>query len=313
MNNNLAPIVLFVYNRLDHTKKTIDALSKNELANETDLYVYSDAPANITKVESVLKVREYLKTIKGFKSIKIIEREYNYGIERSVATAVTEVVNKYGKIIVVEDDIVTSKYFIKFMNTSLDFYKDNDKVSVISGYNHPNSLLPIPKDYQNDVYFFQRNCSSGWGTWSSVINKVKWDYSLEDDILSDRIIRKKIIGCGEDIIDMIKDQLQKNNSLSWDVCVTIHQCINNLYTLYPCFSYVNNIGFDNSGLHSPSTDIYYNDLNKSIENFKLLEEITTNKVMNKNYLNVYKKSFKGKIRTYINNFIHHFGYKIESL
>lgn len=312
MNNKLAPVVLFVYNRLEHTKKTVEALSKNIMADDSDLFIYSDAPANITKVNSVFEVRDYLKTITGFKSVTIIERDYNYGIELSVATSVPEIALKYGKVIVVEDDIVTSKYFLKFMNSALDCYEKNKNISMISGFNYPSSLLPIADGYKDDVYLFPRNCSYGWGTWSYVINEVKWDYSTKKEIISNNFIYKKLKNCGSDVIDMIDNQLNKNNSLSWDVCVTIYQCLNDLYTLYPVHSFVNNIGFDNSGLHCPATDIYYNDLEKSIPDFKLKKKLAIDNYISKGYKIIHKKSLKSNIRHFFNKFLSQFGYRIEN-
>ena len=109
--SNLAPIVLFTYNRLWHTQQTVEALQKNELANESELFIYSDAPKNENAIEKVTQVREYIKSIDGFKKITIIEREKNWGLANSIIDGVTKIVNEYGKIIVLEDDLVTSPFF----------------------------------------------------------------------------------------------------------------------------------------------------------------------------------------------------------
>jgi GT2 family glycosyltransferase len=114
-----APIALFVYNRPWHTRQTVEALKKNELASESELFIYSDAPKNGKAKEKVKEVREYIKTIDGFKKVTIIERENNWGLADSIIDGVTKIVNEYGKIIVLEDDLVTSPYFLKFMNEAL--------------------------------------------------------------------------------------------------------------------------------------------------------------------------------------------------
>ena len=107
----LAPIVLFVYNRLWHTQQTVEALKKNKLADQSKLYVYSDGAKNEgTKIE-VQKVREYIKTINGFSEVEIIEREHNYGLANSIIDGVTKVVKNHGKIIVLEDDLVSGPFF----------------------------------------------------------------------------------------------------------------------------------------------------------------------------------------------------------
>ena len=110
--NSLAPIAFFVYNRLQHTQQVIEALQKDQLASESDIIIFSDAPKNETVWEDVAKVREYIRQINGFKSIRIVEREQNFGLANSFIRGVTEVVNHYGKIIVLEDDnLVLSPYF----------------------------------------------------------------------------------------------------------------------------------------------------------------------------------------------------------
>ncbi len=132
--NNLAPIILFTYNRPWHTRQTIEALQKNLYADKSRLIILSDGPKTEIDVPKVQKVREYIKTVKGFRSIEIIEREKNWGLANNIIDGVTRIINEYGKIIVLEDDIVTSPYFLKFMNEALEFYKDEERVMHISGY-----------------------------------------------------------------------------------------------------------------------------------------------------------------------------------
>ena len=137
MNNNLAPIVLFVYNRLEHTKKTVEALQKNNLSKESILYIYSDGYKSPTDKEKVLEVRKYIQTISGFKHIYIKEQNKNKGLANSIIEGITFVVNKHDKVIVLEDDIVTSPFFLDFLNSALTFYEYYDKVWHISGWNYP--------------------------------------------------------------------------------------------------------------------------------------------------------------------------------
>src|SRR5574341_550215 len=168
---NIAPISLFVYNRLRHTQQTVEALQKNELANVSHLFVFSDGPKSETDKEKVLKVREYIKTVTGFKSVTLIEREQNLGLGNSIITGVTEIVNRYGKIIVLEDDLVTSLYFLKFMNEALAFYTDDPRIYTITGYSFP---IKFPKDYHYPVYLSYRHSSWGWGTWKENWMNIDW-------------------------------------------------------------------------------------------------------------------------------------------
>ena len=119
----LAPIVIFVYNRPNHTRQTVEALRKNELANESELFIYADAPKNENAVVKVNEVREYIKSVDGFKKVTIIHREKNWGLANSIIDGVTKIVNEYGKIIVLEDDLITSPNFLSFTNQALDFYE----------------------------------------------------------------------------------------------------------------------------------------------------------------------------------------------
>ena len=137
--SSFAPIVLFVYNRLEHTKLTIEALQRNIEASNSDIFIFSDAPQNKKDIAQVSKVRSYIKKISGFKSIEVHERDFNFGLTKSIESGVTTIVNKFGKVIVLEDDIVTAPYFLKYMNDSLDMYESNNSVATICGYTIPNN------------------------------------------------------------------------------------------------------------------------------------------------------------------------------
>ena len=168
-NINLAPIVLFVYNRPWHTEQTVKALQKNELAKESELFIYSDAAKNEEQRESVDEIRNYLKKINGFKKVTVIKREKNWGLANSIIDGVTKIVNEYGKIIVLEDDLVTSPYFLKFMNDSLMYYKDEKMVMAISGYSYP--IIRQNCSQINETYYLRITSSRSWPTWSD-----SWKY-----------------------------------------------------------------------------------------------------------------------------------------
>ena len=142
-----SPIILFVYNRPWHTRKTIEALQKNLLADQSDLVIYSDAPKRNSDEQKVTEVRNLIKTVKGFKNLIINERKENYGLARSIITGVTETIDKYGRVIVLEDDIITSKYFLKYMNEALEIHKSEDRVMHISGYMYPIDPLGLPETF----------------------------------------------------------------------------------------------------------------------------------------------------------------------
>ena len=171
-SKNLAPIVLFVYNRPLHTKQTIEALQKNELAKESELFIYSDAPKSSEVQSDVDEIREYIKSINGFKKVTIVERDENWGLANSIIDGVTKIVNEYGKIIVLEDDLVTSPYFLRFMNDSLARYETEERVWHISGYSQPFNKLNI-----KEHFFIKPTTCWGWGTWLN-----RWNFFKKDTL-----------------------------------------------------------------------------------------------------------------------------------
>lgn len=134
----LAPILLFVYNRPRHTRQLVQSLLTNELAVKSQLIIYSDAPQNEMDRLAVEKTRNYIHSIKGFATLSIIEREKNHGLARNIIDGVTTQINRYGRIIVLEDDLIVAPYFLQFMNDALEIYKDEPKVGHIQGCDFTN-------------------------------------------------------------------------------------------------------------------------------------------------------------------------------
>jgi hypothetical protein len=156
-SGSLAPIAFFVYNRLQHTKRTLEALAANTLASESDLFIFSDAPKNEQAEEGVRAVREYIRTVKGFKSVTVQEREKNEGVLNSINSGVTELCGRFGRVISVEDDIVTSSRFLQFMNDSLEKYKDDERVFSVSAF------WPVKPERGENAAFFLNSYFMGLG------------------------------------------------------------------------------------------------------------------------------------------------------
>lgn len=247
---NLAPVVLFVYNRLEHTKKTIQALQKNTLANRSELFIFSDAAKNEGSIEAVNEVREYIKSVTGFKNIEIRQAKENKGLANSIISGVTDIINQYGKIIVLEDDLVTSPYFLKFMNDGLDFYETKNQVWHISGWNYP-----IETNDLNDSFLWRAMNCWGWATWAD-----RWQYFEKNtDKLISELNPQEIERFNIDNAENFWGQVLANKSNkinSWAIYwfATIFKkdglCLN------PSKSFVDNIGLDGSGVHCGSTNIY---------------------------------------------------------
>ena len=152
MNQELAPICLFVYNRYKHTLKTIEALKENKLAEQSDIYIFSDAAKNNEAIEPVQKIRNYIKQIDGFKSVTIIESSNNKGLANSIISGVTDVINKHGKVIVFEDDLISSPLTLEYLNLMLNTYQNFESIMSITSYSYPSSTVKIGSEYGFDNY-----------------------------------------------------------------------------------------------------------------------------------------------------------------
>ena len=252
--DKLAPIVLFVYNRVDHARKTIEALKDNQLASESCLYIYSDAAKSDDEKESVNSVRRYIDTIIGFKEIIIIKRDTNLGLANSIIDGVSAVVNKFGKVIVLEDDLITSPNFLKFMNDSLTLYEKDVMVYSITGYSHTNNLHNIQKSY-----FLKLTNSWSWATWADRWEKFKKDDKDLEEIVNSSVSEKRLFNFDDslDYINMARLQLNKKIN-SWAIYWYLSVYKQNGLTLYPQKKLVKNIGFDGTGTHcSYGTEVEY--------------------------------------------------------
>ncbi|MFA6598974.1 MAG: hypothetical protein WCS69_14710 [Ignavibacteriaceae bacterium] len=245
--NELAPIALFVYNRLLHTQKTVASLAANSLAPKSDLFIFSDGAKNSSQIENVENVRKYIKSIKGFKSLTIFEKNRNYGLANSIIDGVTQVVNKYGRIIVLEDDMVLSPFFLEYMNNALTFYENNEEVISIHGYCYP------VKDPLPETFFLKGADCWGWATWKHGWKLFEKDTrKLLQEIKNQNLENEFDFNSSIDYMKMLKNQLEGKID-SWAIRWYASAFLNGKFTLYPGISLVSNIGFDSSGTHLGTT------------------------------------------------------------
>ncbi len=282
----LAPIILFVYNRPEHTKKTVSALKSNHLASESLLFIFSDGNKNEKDKKAVEEVRNYISTITGFKEIKIILRDKNLGLADSIISGVTEVITEYGKAIVLEDDIVTSPYFLEFMNEALDFYKDDKRIYSISGYNFP---IKIPTSYQYKIYILPRPSSWGWATWKDRWEEVDWEVSDYEDFIKDKEQTLKFNLGGDDLTRMLKNQIAGKIN-SWAIRWAFAHYKSNAFCLFPIYSFAKNIGADRSGVHTRKTNKFSVDIYFEEYHDFLLKDPQTNEEIIKNLRKFFSKN-----------------------
>ena len=252
--NTLSPIILFVYNRPDHVKKCISSLLTNKLAVDSDLYIYSDAAKDESSIQTVNQVRKYIHAIQGFKNITIVEREKNWGLAANIIDGVTTLTNKYGKVIVLEDDLVVAPHFLQFMNDALETYKDEPRVGHIQACDFTQDpTLP-------DTFLIKWTGSWGWGTWERAWKhfnpngkellteleqrKLTYTFDFNGKYGFTRMLRRQIEG--------------KNNS--WAIRWNASLFLKDILSLNAGHSLIQNEGFDGSGTNCGGGGLYASNL-----------------------------------------------------
>lgn len=240
----LAPIIVFAFNRPEHTRQTLEALMQNHLADKSELFIYIDGPRTEEEKEKVNSVKKVTEEKQWCGKVSIIQSKTNKGLSASVMEGVTAIVNKYGKVIVMEDDLVSDKWFLKFMNNALTVYENETNVVCTTGYIYPVSK-PLP-----ETFFIKGADCWGWATW-----KRGWDLlETNGEKLLKELEEKNLttdfdFGNSYPYLQMLKDQISKKNN-SWAILWYASAYLKNKYCLYPGHSLIHNIGVDGSGTHS---------------------------------------------------------------
>ncbi|TCD11515.1 glycosyltransferase [Pedobacter frigidisoli] len=292
---NLAPIALFVYNRPQHTERTIKFLQQNNLAEESKLFIFSDGAKTASDDEKVAEVRAIINKVDGFKSIKIIERKENAGLANSVIAGVSQLINDYGQIIVFEDDLITSPHTLSYFNNALNHYKDEQKVMHIGAYMYPLKADDLPQSF-----FYRAATSWGWATWDRA-----WkNFEPDIDILIKQFDKKKKSAFSiENKMNFWKQmqEFKKGKNNSWAIRWYASIFLKGGLTLNPAQSLVNNIGHDGTGVHSGINDIYNVIINpKPITEFpRVIEENKKAYQTIKSFLTTRKGSMATRIKRFV--------------
>ncbi len=248
---NLAPIALFVYNRLDNTHQTIEHLLRNPLAEKSPLYIFSDGGKDEKSWEKVNELRAYLHTISGFAEVHVIERPENFYLERNIIDGIAYVLERHDSIIVMEDDVCASPVFLAYMNEALQKYADNAKVMHITGFTN----LDVP--HLGDTYFTPHMAGTGWATWRD-----RWQHFKH---FTNR--REALEGLTQADCDAIEYggvfpclQSLNRNPIPWDICWNVIIYRRGGLCLSPTHTLIKNIGL-NSGAH-------FNALNRLFGSFE---------------------------------------------
>lgn len=239
------PVALFVYNRPEHTKKTIAALARNTLAKESDVYIFSDGCKGQKDREDVEAVRAYLDQVakvNPFRKVNLIRSPDNKGLAESIISGVSRIISAAGKLIVLEDDLLTDPGFLEYMNAALDYYESDERIWGVSAYSSQ------MKSVTKDVYFTPRISSWGWGTWKSRWEQVDWNVSNYCSFRLNLCKRRAFNKGGRDLSYML-DQQRRGRIDSWAIRFCYSQFEQKKYAVFPRISLVRNIGQDGSGTH----------------------------------------------------------------
>ncbi len=289
--NELAPIVLFTYNRPWHTQKVLDALNKNALSEQSELFVFSDGAKDASDEEGVRKTRDILSQTTGFKNVTVVERPKNIGLAANIIDGVTNIINRYGKVIVLEDDLLTAPSFLTFMNKALLEYEQVEKVAHIHSFCYSGLSLP-------DTFLIKWVGSTGWATWEE-----SWKLfnpngaELLSEIKNKNLSKTFDFNGSYPYTRMLRRQVEGKNN-SWAIRWNASLFLNNKLSLNTGKSLIFNIGFDGTGENSGPQDFYNMGLFKGELDLTLPTEIKENAEARKQFQKFYTRtnSFWAKVK-----------------
>ncbi|MGB5944042.1 MAG: glycosyltransferase [Leeuwenhoekiella sp.] len=298
--HTLSPVSVFVYKRLDTVKQVIDNLCQCKYAEQSELYIFSDGPKNDNDLSIIEELRDYLKKIIGFKKVHLTFSETNKGLATSIIEGVNVVLRAHKSVIVLEDDLIPSSNFLAYMNQALSFFKDNEKIFTISGFTVP---MPRSIEYPYDNYFTRRMSSWGWATWENRWTDIDWQVSDYSFFKEDKVQRRAFNAMGSDLSQML-DRQMRGDINSWAIRCCFHQFKNDLYSVYPLVSKIDNIGFGSTATNTKEKfNRYATDLDRSDQyNFSFNPNIE----LIKNFVNKFISTYSIKTRIFykiLNKFV----------
>ncbi len=249
-----APVIVFAYRRADKLKACLNALSVADGHTETDLFIYSDGAKDDNDKKDVETTREVIDRFlsdNGFKNVYIKKRNSNVGLANSIISGVSEVMESFSKVIVVEDDLIVTKDYLTYMNNALDYYEDKQNIWSVTGYTEP---LKVLKYYKHDIYYGYRGCSYGWGTWKDRWITVDWEMREYPHFKKNRRLIHKLNRSGNSMIKMLNYQMEGKID-SWAIRWCFAQSMQDRFTVYPKSTFVIDFGTDGSGTHVSKKEI----------------------------------------------------------
>lgn len=295
---NLAPIVLFVYNRPWHTEQTLNALKKAALANESELYIFSDGAKTIEDEEKVINVRSIIKKELWCKQVHFIESDRNQGLEVAIQNGLNTILNNYEKVIVLEDDILVSPQFLHFMNINLEHYKTNESVYHVSA-----NSIPITLKSKETMYFLHSATCWGWGTWKRAWKRdlIQLDSKkLLNELKSKKLIKRFSFNYTSSYIRILENNAEGKNH-SWAIKWYAYMVLHNKLSLHPTQTLTYNCGQDGSGTNKSDVidKIISFDAFKVQKNDLFADKVQISSQAYKQYVSFYRQYYKINFFKYI--------------
>lgn len=259
IDSELAPVCIFAYKRLTELQEATAALVRNALATYTDVYVFVDYPACGTSELRHSEIVRHVQALMGFRSVTVKVAGKHMGLAESVISGVTSVLHRHGRVIVVEDDIVTAENFLDYMNAALAFYAGNTQVFSVSAHTLP---LPSLARFVDDVYFGYRGSSWGWGTWLHQWREIDWDLTDYDRFRWSIRRQLKFSRGGSDLLRMLRKHRAAKID-SWAIRWCYAQSALDRVAVLPRVSKVTNIGFGSEATHRSSSSGWNSPLDDS--------------------------------------------------
>ena len=294
----LAPIIVFAYNRPHHLSLCIQALRENAFAKDSPLFVFSDGPKTEKDTEKVCQVRGYLRTIEGsadFKSVEIHESKCNKGLANSVIEGVSQIMARYQKVIVVEDDAIVSNNFLHYMNSCLDLYEEDKKIGAIGGFTIP---IDLPTNFKDDVFLMKRGSSYSWATWKNRWDTIDWEVKTYKKFKYNFFDRRKFNEYDNGLSSLLDYQMYGVIN-SWAIRFSYSMYKQSFLWVMPRLSKVRTIGFDGLGTNCDAISIYDN---VKLDNGKETQDYS-NAIFRKDIALLYKKHFSSRFSTLRNSYL----------
>lgn len=280
-------IALFSFNRPDLFQRTLTALSRNQLADKTSLTIFCDGPRHEKDEPGTRAVRELAKKAQGFASVEVVERPKNMGCAASIINGLTEMFRLHERLIVIEDDIVTSPYTLRFLSEGLARYADNEKVFNIAAWTPPHIARNLPAEYPYDVYAIPRLNCWGWASWRDRFQDIDWTVKDYPTFKNSPQLRKAFNAGGDDLSSMLDDQMQGKID-AWDIRADYARFKKNMLGINPVRSYALNIGMG-SGTHTTTATTYWDsDVSLAVEHPRFMDDVSVDTRILETYLACYK-------------------------